>query len=579
MSMYQQQHGKNNHVQVPLQNHTDRWMHMSALAGDHRQDDQELRYNRPISPQAFKAGLPPQVAARVERLHILMDTADPALPEWLDVLGSCCFALQHLYLNTANDTMDEAAQRMRRLYILYRLPDLLSIDGELVTDQERALARPNTPNGHRVNRDEWVAADGGGAAADDEGGTNMEEVLKNGEIVEVTVDGIIVKPVPADPPQESFDEPELVMYKQQQHRVMEPELLRTKEQPSPAQSPALQMSEVSEDDTSPSPTNINNNTYLTRFHAMQTLCSRSEKYLPMEESEPLMLKAESRTSLSFNSSGSGVLALNQNSKPVECKASPSTRNSAVISTPERRALPVNKTISKTPPRLLLTPTHSPGASPNVRYFSTQSPKGAASPVSPRSLQSPRAHLISSPGAYSPNGLNFSHYGNVTMSPSKGASLTSPFPMQFRARTKKTKGSKGSSDVATSVPKFSMQDQVDETIKSKGTIDDVVMTTTVPSSPTTAAKKKLTVATTSNNRPPPCPGRTAVIPSPHEERRKRLVGRWRNRTQLRSNSMMDKDDDDDDDDLSGDENNQEQEENILGELEAGMQRPPSFLEDN
>jgi hypothetical protein len=320
------------------------------------------------------------------------------------------------------------------------------------------------------------------------------------------------------------------------------------------------MSEVSEDDTSPLPTNNNNNTYLTRFHVMQTLCSRSEKYLPMEDSEPLMLKAESRTSLSFNS-GSSVLALNPNSKPFECKPLPGkttrSNNNAVMSTPERRAL--SKTMSKTPPRLLLTPTHSPGASPNVRYVSTQStsPPGA----SPRSFPSPHLTSPSGAAAYSPNGRTFAHYGNVTMSPSKGASLTSPFPMQFRARTSKNnKAPKEATDGVNSVPKFSMQDQVDAAIKSKETIDDVVMTTTVPSSPTpaTAAKKKLAVATatTSNNRPPPCPGRTTVIPSPHDARRKRLLGRWRNRTQLRSSSMMDKDDDDED--ISDDETNEEEE---------------------
>ncbi len=48
------------------------------------------------------------------------------------------------------------SERMRRLYILYRLPDLISINGKLVTEEERSLARPMSPSGHKVNRQEWL---------------------------------------------------------------------------------------------------------------------------------------------------------------------------------------------------------------------------------------------------------------------------------------------------------------------------------------------------------------------------------------------------------------------------------------
>jgi len=48
---------------------------------------------------------------------------------------------------------------MQRLYILYRLPDLDSIDGVKVTDQERRLARPCTPTGYKVLRRDWLTCD------------------------------------------------------------------------------------------------------------------------------------------------------------------------------------------------------------------------------------------------------------------------------------------------------------------------------------------------------------------------------------------------------------------------------------
>jgi hypothetical protein len=45
---------------------------------------------------------------------------------------------------------------MQRLYIIYRLPDLLSIDEQPVSDEERHLARPQRPSGTPVKKDQWL---------------------------------------------------------------------------------------------------------------------------------------------------------------------------------------------------------------------------------------------------------------------------------------------------------------------------------------------------------------------------------------------------------------------------------------
>jgi len=52
--------------------------------------------------------------------------------------------------------VERESERMQRLYILYRLPDLVSINKKNVTDKERMLARPMTPSGHKVRRQEWL---------------------------------------------------------------------------------------------------------------------------------------------------------------------------------------------------------------------------------------------------------------------------------------------------------------------------------------------------------------------------------------------------------------------------------------
>jgi hypothetical protein len=63
-------------------------------------------------------------------------------------------------------------------------------------------------------------------------------------------------------------------------------------------------------------------------------------------------------------------------------------------------------------------------------------------------------------------------------------------------------------------------------KNRGTID-------APLSPILALFSTNSQRKNSYDRPPPCPGRVILAESPHEQRRKRVLGRSRNRSQIRS----------------------------------------------
>ena len=162
----------------------------------------DVMHRGQISPLAFKAGVPPKRASRIHTLYVVMDED---LPAWMDVLSNSFFRLQHLYLSAKPQDPHSEPARMRRLYILYRLPDLVSIDGHNVQEHERRIARPNNPNGHRVNRLDWVGPDGESFSDD---GLNYAESNNNmhGDAVEVNLWGEI-KRVDTELPQAEEQEP------------------------------------------------------------------------------------------------------------------------------------------------------------------------------------------------------------------------------------------------------------------------------------------------------------------------------------------------------------------------------------
>lgn len=133
----------------------ERWEYMRSLAGPHQQDGKTLRLSMPMTPRALPLGMPQYAASRVKELHLPPRTGRHRLPQWMDAVQTTFRRLQHLYMHPAADESDYS-KRLRRLYVLYRLPGLQSIDGQDVTETERRLARPLTPNGQKVSRQDWM---------------------------------------------------------------------------------------------------------------------------------------------------------------------------------------------------------------------------------------------------------------------------------------------------------------------------------------------------------------------------------------------------------------------------------------
>lgn len=176
---------------------TDRWKAMSELAGSHKQSLEVLDLsNRSLPAQALKFGVPRKTAQSVRDLRYdgnLVGDGDDGnndLPAFLDIVVQLFPRLKHLSLrnnpcspgdmrgeaspqrdaklptnidpklksklDAAIDAANREQMRMHRLYIIYRLPDLLSINGQPVTDEDRQLARPLYPSGTPVRKEAWL---------------------------------------------------------------------------------------------------------------------------------------------------------------------------------------------------------------------------------------------------------------------------------------------------------------------------------------------------------------------------------------------------------------------------------------
>ncbi|KAL3921364.1 MAG: hypothetical protein SGILL_002783 [Bacillariaceae sp.] len=144
----------------PYKKSDERWRQISNQAGKHRQDGTVITIGRKITPMALRIGMTKQAAGRVRALNLWLDHDKDTLPEWLDVIANTFTNLEHLALTEdvfpGEDEM-AVSSRMRRLYVLYRLPYLKSIDDQIVSSEERRLARPNEsdPNGDKVIRSQF----------------------------------------------------------------------------------------------------------------------------------------------------------------------------------------------------------------------------------------------------------------------------------------------------------------------------------------------------------------------------------------------------------------------------------------
>lgn len=140
-----------------------RWKMISLEAGDHQQDGSHLVIRRNMKPATLKCGIVSQYfGRRVRRLTLWLDREEDILPQWLDAIVESFPNLEHVLIcqdSISNSDDISVSSRMRRLYILYRLPYLLSIDGVVVSSEERELARPPTPRGAKVQATNWLQKD------------------------------------------------------------------------------------------------------------------------------------------------------------------------------------------------------------------------------------------------------------------------------------------------------------------------------------------------------------------------------------------------------------------------------------
>jgi len=144
------------------QEHEQRWRAISEAAGSHRQDGSSLVLQRNMNPVTLRCGIISQfVGLRVKRMSLSLDDNEDILPQWLDVIVDLFPNLQELDLRQDSsvpmiDGGISLSAQMRRLYILYRLPQLKCINGQEVRPDERELARPSTPGGARVQQTDWM---------------------------------------------------------------------------------------------------------------------------------------------------------------------------------------------------------------------------------------------------------------------------------------------------------------------------------------------------------------------------------------------------------------------------------------
>ena len=140
-----------------------RWERISEQAGNHRNDGSVLTINRTLSPISFKYGMMRQAALRVRCLNLYLDCkeGDMHLPEWMDVISTLLVNLNNITLKSSskpsfaiNDDGKERAisKRMQRLYILYRMPTLKSIDNVQITSEEREMVGLTADNNNGQNQ-------------------------------------------------------------------------------------------------------------------------------------------------------------------------------------------------------------------------------------------------------------------------------------------------------------------------------------------------------------------------------------------------------------------------------------------
>jgi len=144
----------------------DRWNILSNLASDHKNCHPSIlditHKIELIDPETLRYGVTPDVASKILELRIDSNSIENGCgwPHFLDVISILFINLRNLYISSSMNELEDdiilwERNRMLRLYILYRLPDLVVITDEYVTEGERNLARPSCVNGVKVRKNDW----------------------------------------------------------------------------------------------------------------------------------------------------------------------------------------------------------------------------------------------------------------------------------------------------------------------------------------------------------------------------------------------------------------------------------------
>jgi hypothetical protein len=597
---------------VSLSDSLARWRYMAELAGQHRQPHDILRVNldRVSAPAALVAGMPSRIGRLIQTLHLPLADDASQLPEWLDAIATAFPHLLHLHLQGDKDEHDDDVQEdvekdnelqtkdkevengsrgppsqakaglvesdhkpktlsdevlVRRLYVLYRLPRLQSMDGEPFSEQEQKLARPRDHRRSQADDEDSPAA------------VTDKNTAENGALVEQQQQekerrqkqrrpsgGPLGKEMNEScllDDSSDEDEGEAVVHHNSNEKTAtlaidgEVEIglngrpmAMSSCDPDRWESASIESGAVACDWACGS---------LPYFQRNETTGREQQKRQQRNKSK----KSQRQARLTVRTRSDGDIVGGRRSRPHQQQQQQQQHHQEPPpkSKQHQTSMPLNQFTFED--SIEIDNTVSTVLERCLRVSTPPTEKKALVVLEQQHQQHNESPVSSSSSRVSQK----SNQENVVVSlrpPPPTRSLTSPFPMQFRS----------SRGVTERVDKLigAISDESEHTLE---TVDSHQTATIIPlmriqSSPSNLSMKPLPGG--KKNRPPPCPGRRAPLGS-RPQRTKRRQNRWRERLNARSNSILDDDDEDEDDD-NDEEDEQQKEDSGQSEKEAAMLQP-------
>ena len=151
-------HNTNYFPSAPFGSEEKRWEWISLQAGSHCQDWSYLSVNGcRIEAKSLGGGMTKYVSHRVRNLHLKLSRWETCLVDWIDVISFHFVNLENLTITIERNTSknkkgeekvekeeeeDQFSQRVRRLYVIYRLPKLKCFDDSVISAEERNFLYP-----------------------------------------------------------------------------------------------------------------------------------------------------------------------------------------------------------------------------------------------------------------------------------------------------------------------------------------------------------------------------------------------------------------------------------------------------